>query len=69
MYAFSLTFLGKFLHDDLIPARTLEASLPSLEGDERNSFLSFVRGMLTWLPEERKTARQLIEHPFLKLKK
>ncbi|KAI2695856.1 hypothetical protein CBS147332_9241 [Penicillium roqueforti] len=60
---------GKFLYDDLIPARSLEATLPSLEENERDSFLSFVRGMLTWLPEERKTARQLIAHPFLNIKK
>lgn len=59
----------KFLYDDLIPARNLEDIVPSAVEKERHSFLSFIRAMLTWLPEERKTARELIEHPFLKLEK
>lgn len=59
---------GKFLYESLIPARTLESAVPSSLGEEeRQSFLSFASQMLTWLPEERKTARELIEHPFLEL--
>ena len=57
---------GQFLHDHLIPARKLEVAAPSLE-EERQSFLSFIRCMLAWLPEERKDARELMEHPFLNL--
>ncbi|KAF4221513.1 hypothetical protein CNMCM5878_008761 [Aspergillus fumigatiaffinis] len=56
---------GKFLYDDLIPTRKLEDTVPSLETGDKEAFLSFVRQMLTWLPEERKTARDLMEHPFL----
>ncbi|QKX61152.1 uncharacterized protein TRUGW13939_08299 [Talaromyces rugulosus] len=56
---------GNFLHDELVPARSLKDTIPSLEEDERQAFLSFVSQMLTWLPKERKTARQLMEHPFL----
>ncbi|KAK9320294.1 kinase-like domain-containing protein [Lipomyces orientalis] len=59
---------GKFLHDDLIPDRTLADTLPSLDEKERENFLSFVKMMLAWLPEERRTARELMEHPFLRLK-
>lgn len=56
------------MHGDLIPVRKLEDTIPSsLEEKEREGFLSFVGQMLTWLPEERKTARELMEHPFLKL--
>lgn len=58
----------KFFYDDLVPARNLEDIVPSAVEEERHSFLSFIRAMITWLPEERKTARELIEHPFLKLK-
>lgn len=58
---------GQFLHDSLIPARKLEAAAPSLEEKERQAFLSFISCMLTWVPEERKTARELMEHPFLNL--
>ena len=58
---------GEFLHENLIPTRKLEDTIPSLEEKERHAFLSFVRDMLTWCPEERKTARELIDHPFLKI--
>ncbi|KAJ5084542.1 hypothetical protein NUU61_009121 [Penicillium alfredii] len=57
---------GEFLHENLIPARKLEDTIPSLEEEERQAFLSFVRNMLTWRPEERKTARELMDHQFLK---
>ncbi|KAK9571763.1 hypothetical protein V6Z88_000140 [Aspergillus fumigatus] len=56
---------GKFLYDDLIPARKLEDSIQLLEEEERPVFLSFIRKMLTWLPEDRQTASELMEHPFL----
>lgn len=57
---------GKFCHSDLIPSRSLEGTIP-FEDKDREAFLSFVRQILTWLPEERKTARELMDHPFLKL--
>ncbi|EGC46600.1 protein kinase [Histoplasma capsulatum var. duboisii H88] len=56
---------GKFLYDDLIPTRKLEDTVPSLEPRDKETFLSFIKQMLAWLPEERKTARELMEHPFL----
>lgn len=58
---------GKFLYDDLIPDRKITDTLPVMERD-RESFLSFVKSMLAWLPEQRKTAGELMEHPFLQLK-
>ncbi|KKZ62330.1 hypothetical protein EMCG_00404 [[Emmonsia] crescens] len=60
-----LVMAGKFVHEDLIPARKLETTIPSLGEKERQGFLAFVSHMLTWLPEERKTAHELMEHPFL----
>lgn len=57
--------VGNFLNNDLVPARKLEDAVPSLETSDREAFLSFIKQMLTWLPEERKTARELMEHPFL----
>ncbi|KAK2800039.1 hypothetical protein FQN50_008278 [Emmonsiellopsis sp. PD_5] len=58
---------GRFLHGNLIPTRKLSDTLPSFEEKERVKFLSFVSAMLSWLPEERRTARELMEHPFLSL--
>lgn len=57
--------VGIFLHEDLIPSRKLEDTIPSLDDSERELFLSFARDMLTWVPSERKTARELTVHPFL----
>ncbi len=59
--------LGEFLHKDLIPSDfRLEDSVPSLEDDpEKEQFLDFVRGMLRWVPEERKTAKELLDDPWL----
>ncbi|PGH15528.1 CMGC/SRPK protein kinase [Helicocarpus griseus UAMH5409] len=60
---------GDFLYPDMIPDRKLADSLPPCllveEEKERVNFLSFVKAMLAWLPKERKTPRELIEHPFL----
>lgn len=66
IYERGLTRTGKFLYSDLIPSRKLEDTLPSLDKDEKVQFLDFVKGMLAWIPTERKTAKELMEHPFLK---
>jgi hypothetical protein len=57
----------EFRYNGLIPSRNLEDTTPFLEDIDRTGFLSFIRDMLTWLPEERKTAREMTNHPFLKL--
>ncbi|KAE8392792.1 kinase-like domain-containing protein [Aspergillus alliaceus] len=57
-----------FLHNDLTPNQTLADALPFLEEKERENFLSFIKMMMARIPEERKTARELVEHPFLRLK-
>jgi hypothetical protein len=57
----------EFRCNGLIPSRNLEDTTPFLEDIDRTGFLSFIRDMLTWLPEERKTAREMTNHPFLKL--
>ncbi|QKX62035.1 uncharacterized protein TRUGW13939_09191 [Talaromyces rugulosus] len=58
----------KFLHGYLIPDRKLADVIPaSLEGKDRGNFLSFAKSMLAWNPAERKTAKELLEHPFLQL--
>jgi serine/threonine protein kinase len=57
----------EFRYGELIPSRSLDDTAPFLEENDLEAFLSFVRQMLTWLPEKRKTARELMDHPFLKL--
>ncbi|BAE58832.1 unnamed protein product [Aspergillus oryzae RIB40] len=48
-----------------MPTVSLEVLEKRLNGKEKELFLAFIMSMLKWLPEERKTAKQLLEHPFL----
>lgn len=50
-------------HD--IPPLSLEKSVQSLSGENKQQFLEFVRSMLRWLPEERKSATELLKDPWL----
>jgi len=56
------------LYPDLIPDElNIENSLSSIEGEEKRAFLDFVvTNMLCWVPEQRKTAKELLRHPWLK---
>ena len=57
---------GEFMHKHLIPGdRSLEDSIPSLHGEDKRQFIAFVKQMLQWLPENRKTAKQLLDDPWL----
>lgn len=61
-------FVGAFLYPDLIRSKlNLEDTISSLEGESKKDFLDFVvKNMLCWVPEHRKTAKELLEHPWLK---
>jgi len=48
-----------------VPPISLESLEERLSGSEKELFIHFLRSMLKWLPEERKTARQLLEDPWL----
>ncbi|KAJ5782070.1 hypothetical protein N7457_003844 [Penicillium paradoxum] len=57
---------GKWKQDLEIPTGvSLESSESFLGGNNKEMFLAFMRGMLQWRPEDRKTARQLLEDPWL----
>ncbi|RDW83600.1 putative serine/threonine-protein kinase [Aspergillus mulundensis] len=60
---------GAFIDPDSVPIRNLEDTISFLEDKDRPAFLSFARDMLAWDPAKRKTARELMDHPFLKLDK
>jgi hypothetical protein len=69
VYANAYLRAGTFLHPELVvpPKLGLEGTISSLEGEERRAFLDFVANhMLCWAPEQRKTAKELLEHPWLK---
>ena len=58
--------LGKWNAGIPIPERKLEDTVTGLEGEKKEAFLDFVRGMLQWRPEDRKTAAQLVDDPWLR---
>ncbi|KAI2912925.1 hypothetical protein CBS147320_10696 [Aspergillus niger] len=57
---------GEFLHKHLIPEnQALEDTVTYLKDTEKDEFLDFARKILQWLPENRKTAKELADDPWL----
>jgi serine/threonine-protein kinase SRPK3 len=54
------------LADIPIPESSLERSEENLKGKSKEEFVRFVKAMLQWKPEDRKTADQLLADPWLK---
>ncbi|KAF4302638.1 hypothetical protein GTA08_BOTSDO01287 [Botryosphaeria dothidea] len=60
-----------FFHEDgslrgvEAPRISLESAEERLQGEELKLFLQFMRKMLCWLPQERKTAKELLEDAWL----
>ena len=58
--------IGKWKQDIDIPTGvSLELSEEFLEGENKEMFIAFIRGMLQWRPEDRKTAKDLLQDPWL----
>ncbi|KAI1149391.1 kinase domain protein [Nemania diffusa] len=57
---------NQIVRKDLVEeGKALADTVTQLAGDEKDLFLDFAGGMLQWMPEKRKTAKQLLAHPFL----
>ncbi|KAI1114156.1 kinase domain protein [Nemania sp. NC0429] len=64
---------GPFFDDDnqifrkelVAGTKKLADTVTELAGEEKELFLDFASGMLHWVPQKRKTARELLQHPFL----
>lgn len=57
---------GKWKQDIEIPTGvSLKTSEEFLEGRNKELFIAFMRGMLQWRPEDRKTAKDLLQDPWL----
>lgn len=48
-----------------VPKGNLEDAEKRLEGEEKALFLNFARKMLKWKPEERSSAKELLDDPWL----
>ena len=57
---------GRFRHPKLIPEGfCFESSITRFRGKDKELFIDFAKKMICWLPEERWTAKQLLDHPWL----
>ncbi|KAI7329332.1 hypothetical protein KC315_g6206 [Hortaea werneckii] len=52
-----------------VPDISFEALLEKLEGEDKTTALDFVRCIFQWKPEERSTAKELLQHPFIKIER
>jgi len=60
-------YIGYFTHPHSIPTYfKMEDYITCMTEEERKLFLDFVRKMLQWLPEDKKTAKELREDPWLR---
>lgn len=58
---------GNWIAEIQVPqGLTLERWEENLEGEKKEKFLQFVRCMLQWRPEDRWTAKELLEHPWVR---
>ncbi|KAL3434553.1 kinase-like domain-containing protein [Aspergillus tetrazonus] len=48
-----------------LPPITFENAEEKLQGATKTAFLKFLRSILAWVPDERKSARQLLDDPWL----
>ncbi|CVL04859.1 related to serine/threonine protein kinase [Fusarium proliferatum] len=56
---------GDIMHKDLtVQTRRLGNTVTELLGDEKDVFVDFASSMLQWVPEKRKTAKELLQHRF-----
>jgi serine/threonine-protein kinase SRPK3 len=59
-------FLGGWIADIPVPENSVERSGENLKGKLKEDFVPFMKIMLQWNPEDRKTAAQLVDDPWLK---
>jgi serine/threonine-protein kinase SRPK3 len=58
---------GNFRHPKLVPEGfSFESSITRFKAKDKELCIDFAKKMICWLPEERWTAKQLLDHPFLK---
>lgn len=51
----------RYLRENL----SFENAVTRMRGEDKRLFIDFAKKMICWLPEERWTAKQLLEHPWL----
>jgi hypothetical protein len=58
--------IGEFRTLDMVPEGiSLEDLVTTVDGEEKQMFLDFAKKMLCWLPQDRKSAKELLNDPWL----
>jgi serine/threonine-protein kinase SRPK3 len=57
--------LGNFKPHITITESSLEDEEENLQGEEKTMFLQFLKKMIQWAPEDRRSAKELMEDPWL----
>ncbi|KXS93469.1 hypothetical protein AC578_9220 [Pseudocercospora eumusae] len=57
---------GSFRNPSLLPGNfSFESSISGMNGAEKEMFINFAKRMIRWCPNERSTAKELLEDPWL----
>ncbi|KAL5362040.1 kinase-like protein [Aspergillus floccosus] len=60
------TAAGTLKNPGLVPSHfSFESTLSKFNGEEKRMFINFVKRMIKWTPEERSTAKELLQDPWL----
>ncbi|KAI2672753.1 hypothetical protein DTO013E5_5509 [Penicillium roqueforti] len=60
------TAAGTLKREDLVPSNfSFESSISKFNGEEKRMYIKFVNRMIKWNPEERSTAKELLQDPWL----
>ncbi|GAB1217506.1 hypothetical protein ATERTT37_006745 [Aspergillus terreus] len=60
------TAAGTLKNPDIVPSTfSFESTLSKFNGEEKKMFINFVSRMIKWNPEERSTAKELLQDPWL----
>jgi serine/threonine-protein kinase SRPK3 len=57
--------IGQWKGSPSLPDLNLDRDEKELGGEEKRSFLAFMRSMLKWMPTERKSAKQLLQEAWM----
>lgn len=60
-----MTVTGNWKADVEIPKTSLEEEEKVLQGEERDKFLAFMRRILQWDSDDRPSAKELLDDPWL----
>ena len=59
-------FTGSLKSPDIVPANFgFDTVINNIHGEDKRMFIEFVKRMIKWRPEERSTAKELINDPWL----